>query len=48
MKGSGGLCWYSPRVINRSGKLTLAARTLIRTSPGSGAGVGISFSTQPP
>src|ERR1700759_3169395 len=27
MKGRGGLCWYSPRVISRAGKLTAAART---------------------
>jgi hypothetical protein len=33
-KGSGGLNWYLPRTISRSGKFRLAALMAMRTSPG--------------
>ena len=39
---TGGLNWYSPFVISRSGKLTLAARTRTSTWPGPAVGVGTS------
>jgi hypothetical protein len=35
-KGSGGLNWYLPSTISRSGKFRLAASMAMRTSPGLG------------
>ena len=44
-KGSGGLNWYLFWMISTSGKLTLAALTLITTSPAPALGEGTSSST---
>jgi hypothetical protein len=39
-KGRGGLNWYLPSTISRSGKFRLAALMAMRTSPAAGSGVG--------
>src|SRR5438045_8834650 len=44
--GSGGLNWYLFWMISTSGKFTLAALTVITTSPGPGRGDGTSSTTR--
>ena len=44
--GMSGLNWYLPSMISRSGKLTPAARTRMRTPPSSSAGGSISSHTR--
>ena len=41
--GSGGFIWYLFWTMSRSGKLRLAERIAMRTSPAVGSGVGSSF-----
>src|SRR5712691_3406696 len=44
-KGSGGFTWYLFWMIKTSGKLTLAAFTVMTTSPGPGSGDATSSTT---